>query len=65
MSSRRALLDDLVVERFAPVAPRTPTPAQSGGEDTPAAIAERQRRLVAALDGDHLVSVDSSTERAA
>ncbi len=61
-SARRELLDDLVAERFAPVTER-PASRHDGvayaAQDSPAAVAERQRLLCAALDGEHLVAIET------
>ncbi len=66
-SARRELLDDLVTERFAPVTER-PASRRDGvayaAQDSPAAVAERQRALCAALDDGHLVVVDANESAA-
>jgi hypothetical protein len=60
LSPREQLLFDLVAERFGPVARRPVPPAPTTADQ----IAERQRLLCAALDGSHLVAVESSQEAA-
>lgn len=62
-SPREQLVAELVAERYGPVRRwSAPTSAQP---DSPAAVAERQRVLCAALDGSHLVAVDSPPASAA
>lgn len=62
MSSRQDLLDALVNERFAPVARRPaarPDGAPHAQDDSSEVVAQRQRLLCAALDGEHLVAIET------